>query len=97
MPKTISKDPADIIDVLADHTAQMTLDDDTLIGGGWRVEGADTSLVIEANPPPTRTDTTATVWISGGTAGVNYSLINNVLTAGGRTYERTIRVHVYDR
>ncbi len=95
MPTRISKDPADVVDVLADHSAQMTLDDDTITASTWRVDGD--GLEVETNPPASFTDTTATVWISGGLAGVAYPLVNTITTEGGRTYERTIRVHVYDR
>ncbi|WP_425347612.1 hypothetical protein [Sinorhizobium mexicanum] len=38
-------------------------------------------------PPPT-------VWLSSGTDGTNYSLVNRVVTAGGRTYDQTVRLKV---
>ncbi len=38
------------------------------------------------------TDTTTTVWLSGGTAGDSYFLLNRIMTAGGRTYDRTVKL-----
>lgn len=38
------------------------------------------------------TTTTATVWLSGGTAGLYYDIINRIVTNQGRTDERTLRV-----
>lgn len=42
----------------------------------------------------TNTTSTATVWLSGGTEGVHYTVTNRVVTAQGRTYERSIVVQV---
>jgi len=40
----------------------------------------------------------ATVWVSGGgRLGTFHKLINNVVTAGGRTYERTIQVEIRNK
>lgn len=42
-------------------------------------------------------NTVATAWLSGGTAGATYSVACRVVTAGGRTDERTFRVRVVER
>ena len=98
MPSSVTKDPADVIDVQGSHAQQMALDEDTIEASDWRIEnvavGDLTPLAIDAVPPPTFTDTTATVWVSGGTTGRRYHLTNTVDTAGGRTHERTIPVYV---
>lgn len=43
------------------------------------------------------TDSTATVFVSGGSNGQMYRITNRVVTAGGRTYDSTYRVYVMDR
>jgi hypothetical protein len=40
------------------------------------------------------TTTTATIWLSGGTAGTTYELTNRIVTNQGRTNDHTIRVWV---
>lgn len=41
-----------------------------------------------------RTSTTTTVWLSGGTAGTVYAVRNKVTTSAGRTLEQTIHIEV---
>ena len=41
-------------------------------------------------------DTVATVWLSGGTAGTDYALVNQIVTSGGRTLDHTILIKVRD-
>lgn len=36
------------------------------------------------------TTTTTTVWVSGGTPGLEYSITNHITTAGGRQEDETI-------
>jgi hypothetical protein len=43
------------------------------------------------------TDSTTTVWLSGGTVDTDYNVVNTIVTAGGRTDQRTIRVKVVNR
>lgn len=40
------------------------------------------------------TATTTTIWLSGGTEGVTYKLINRILTTGGRTWDQTVKLKV---
>jgi hypothetical protein len=41
--------------------------------------------------------TTATVWLSGGTAGETYEITNRITTNQGRTDDRTLRILVRER
>lgn len=41
--------------------------------------------------------TTATVWLSGGTAGQEYAVTNRITTTAGRTDDRTILITVVER
>lgn len=38
-----------------------------------------------------------TIWLSGGTAGVNYDIVGEIVTVGGRTDDRTLRIAVAER
>ena len=45
----------------------------------------------------TQTAATTTAWLSGGTVGTRYALLNRITTVGGRTDDRTIYVKVKER
>lgn len=45
----------------------------------------------------TNTSTATTVWLSGGSLGQAYALVNRIVTTGGRTEDRTIRVQIWDK
>ena len=80
------KDPASVQDYTITWTA--TLNGDTISSSSWTV---DPGLTVDSD---TNTTTTATVWVSGGTAGNYYRLTNTVVTANAtpRTHVRSISV-----
>ena len=45
----------------------------------------------------TETSTTTKVWLSGGTAGIDYTITNKIVTSAGRTDERSITIMVEER
>ena len=45
----------------------------------------------------TDTDTSVTLWLSGGTAGQDYTVACKIVTSDSRTDERTITIHVRNR
>ena len=45
----------------------------------------------------TDTNTSVTVWLSGGTAGSDYTVTCKIVTSAGRTDERTIIINCRDR
>ena len=51
-------------------------------------------LVSEAE---THDNTTATIWLSGGTVGMTYDVVCRVTTSGGRIDDRTIAICVKDK
>ena len=70
---------------------------------GWLADGeeitasqiiADTGIVVDSD---TNDATSATVWLSGGTVWERYDVTNRITTTGGRTDDRTIRIHVQPR
>jgi len=60
-----------------------TIDEDTGIT-------VDSSALTDAN-------TSVTVWLSGGTAGVEYLVRCEIVTTDGRTDERTIKIKCEER
>lgn len=45
----------------------------------------------------TDTNTSVTVWLSGGTAGTDYTVACKIVTSAGRTDERTVTIMVRQR
>lgn len=82
------KDPDEVKDYSLDWSALLV--DDTISTSTWTL-ASGAGLTIGSN---SNTDTLSTVWLSGGTAGVNYELLNRVVTTGGRTYDQTVKLKV---
>jgi len=87
----IIKDPAATLDYQRDWGPWLATVDDSIDTSTWTVPTGITKT-DESN-----TTTTATVWLSGGTAGQSYSVTNRIVTAGGRTDERSIQIDVRER
>ena len=84
------KDPDEVIDYCIDWTSVLNAQSpvDTISTSTWTAENG---LVIDSN---TNTTTEATVWVSGGNVNKITSLTNKIVTAGGRTHERSIELRV---
>lgn len=85
------KDPNATLDYKRDWAVWLAPFGDTILTSAWIVpagltKGTDTS-----------TSTTATVWLSGGTAGQSYDVVNRVVTTQGRTDDRTMQIVVRER
>lgn len=83
------KDPEAVLDYQVDWSEW--LDGDTISNSDWTVP---TGIERDSDD---RDSTTATIWLSGGTAGEWYSVVNRIQTAGGRTDDRTIMIKVEDK
>ncbi|WP_042776620.1 hypothetical protein [Sinorhizobium fredii] len=85
------KDPNEVKDYSLDWSDLLGAD--TISSSTWTVsEGS--GLVVDSS---SNTTTATTVWLSAGTDVTNYSLLNRVVTAGGRTYDQTVRLKVRDK
>jgi len=89
MPRRFIKDPQAHLDYQVDW--EEWLDSDTILTAEWSVP-ADLTLVAQSS-----TATVATVWLSGGTAGMDHSATCTITTAAGRTDERSIVIAVRER
>ena len=85
-----TKDPSAILDWAYDWTdwlaAAETITDYTIT--------PDTGITVDSD---SESDGVVTVWLSGGTAGINYKVACLITTTAGRTDERTIWIKVVDR
>lgn len=85
------KDPDASKDYGFDWSAWLTSSgNDTIATSTWIVDAGITKGATG------NTATTTTVWLSGGTAGTSYKVTNRIVTAGGRTDDRTLYVTVAD-
>lgn len=83
------KDPNDVIDFQV--TWATWLGTDTIATSTWIVP---TGITKDSD---TNTTTTTTIWLSGGTAGTFYELVNRITTVGGRTRDFTCVIEVQER
>lgn len=87
----VLKDPADVLDYTRTWTRELAAVVDTIATSSW---STDDGITIDSD---TNDDTTATVWLSGGTAGEEYAAVNTITTTAGRTYAKRITIKVERR
>lgn len=89
MAKWFEKDKDAKLDYKIDWSTW--LDGDTITVSAWTVpEG------ITEEAETTNDTTSATIWLSGGTADTDYTLVNHITTASGREDDETIVISVID-
>ncbi len=101
MARKFVKDPDSVLDYVFDFAASTngTGTSDWLAAGetiSTKTVTADTGITIDSSAI-TDANTSVTVWLSGGTAGIEYSVACLITTSASRTVERTIRVQVEER
>jgi hypothetical protein len=82
------KDPDARLDYTIDFSTYLGTD--TISSVAWTAPG----LTVNAT---TNTTTTATIWLSGGSAGKVYRVRCRINTAGARTDDRTFEIEVTHR
>ena len=84
------KDPADVLDYAVQWAEQLALvtPADTIGGVTWVVPAG---LVLGSQFV---VGSLATCWLSGGVAGTDYTVGCRIVTTGGRTLERSVKLHV---
>jgi hypothetical protein len=89
MSQQFIKDPDEVLDYTFSWATWLgadTIASDTVT--------VDTGLTKDSDSNDT---TSVTVWLSGGTAGTAYKVSSKIVTAAGRTAERTIIITVRER
>jgi hypothetical protein len=90
IPYVERKDPDDVLDYVWDWSDWLETAE-TLSTVSWTVPTGLTKTT------DSKTTTTATAWLSGGTAGTTYEVACKVVTSTGRTAERSCRILVANR
>lgn len=86
---TSTKDPQSNLDYGFDWSLWLGVD--TIASVVWTIETG----ITQTNA--TNTTTTATVWLSGGEAGTEYTITCRITTAAGRIDERSMAIRVANR
>ena len=102
----VQKAPASVLDYVMDWAAQTSgagesdwlVTGDTISTSTWVAQnGITVGSGANGAPAPSKTNTTATVWLLGGMNDVDYLVTNRIVTAAGRTHERSVLVQVRTR
>lgn len=87
--KQFTKDPSAKLDYTIDWEDE--LGSDTIATSTWSVPAGITQ------ESETETTTTTTIWVSGGTLGQRYNLVNSIVTAAGREDQRTVQLLIVEK
>ena len=89
------KDADAILDYQIDWSDWLVTD--TITTSTWSASpGITVGNGSNGAPAPSKTSTTATIWLIGGTTGGNYIVTNRIVTAAGRTNDHSLRISVAD-
>jgi hypothetical protein len=78
---TAYKDPNEVLDYSVDWSGLLA--GDTIASSTWTVPTGVTGGAMSY------TDTETLIWLSGGSDGERYDLLNRITTAAGRTRDQT--------
>lgn len=84
-----TKDPDEIADYRVDWSVFLGTDSDTIVTGTFIMESGALKKCSEEMG-----STYMDIWVSSGTASVDYEIINRIETLGGRHWDRTILMKV---
>lgn len=92
----VSKDPDDKLDYGTSWVKRLA-EDETIATSEWLIEvpaGDTTPLAIAPSPAPSIVDGVTYVWLTGGTLGTEYTVVNRITTDQGRIQDRTKFVNI---
>jgi hypothetical protein len=89
---SITKDPDAVVDYKFDWSAWLAEGESIVT----RSVTASTGLTVDSSSI-TDTGTSVTVWLSGGSAGSDYTVACKIVTSAARTDERTMTIQCRDR
>jgi hypothetical protein len=88
---TFKKDPDAVLDYTYDWGPYLLPLADTIVSVSWVLPTALTKV------SESRTTTTATIYVSGGVADTSETVTCRIVTAGGRTDDRSITLKITNR
>ena len=74
-------------DYALDWSARLS-GDDRIVTSSWIAPDGITA------DQSSHSDTLAIVWLSGGTIGKSYDIVNRVVTANGRHFDQSVRIRI---
>ena len=89
MASSFLKDPDAVLDYKIDWSDW--LGSDTISESSWTVPSG---IMKDSD---SKTSTSATIWLSGGTDGEEYTVTNHIVTASGREEDRSITIVCKER
>lgn len=81
------KDPDELLDYDLDWSGRLD-DGDSITDSEWTVPDGLTA------GPTSMSQTATKIWLSGGTLGENYTLLNRITTAEGRILDQSAKLRV---
>ena len=84
-----TKDPDAVLDYTVDWS-QWLASGDLLAASVWVVQEG----ITIASPSPTFSDTSATIWLSGGSLWKTYRVTNRITTVDGRVQDYSIAIKI---
>jgi len=81
------KDPDEVKDYRLTWTNMLT-GGDTISSSVWTI-ATGTGLTIDSQATE---NAEAVVWLSDGVDGSTYTLLNEIVTTGGRTYQQSVKL-----
>ena len=84
------KDPNEVLDYILDWTSRI--EGDTIQTSSWSIVTGSGLVINSDNVDNTFKKTV--VWLSAGTEGITYLLLNRITTAGGRTMDQSVKLKV---
>jgi hypothetical protein len=90
VPFNAVKDPNAVLDYKFDWSAWLAVSE-TITSSTWTVPAGITKQ------SDTHDTSSTTIWLTSGTAGITYMLVNEIVTNQGRTENRSLSLFLEDR
>lgn len=88
--RNFRKDPDEVLEYTVNWSRRL-LTGETIVTSEWVIKSA-----VITKDSSSLTSDAATIWLSGGTAGSNYIIVNRVQTSANRVYEQAFRIECID-